>query len=222
MTIRHTFHVTVLHAAVLAATIALGCAVLPAPASAAQAAPTFAATGSDGLAGYANLALDQWVTYSATRRSGSLAQFSDLRDAVAAAAADRLGLDRAAMQAAWRNADSDHQVALLAAFTQLGTRYRRNAASPSIGFDCSGLTSWSWAQAGVQLPHQSRSQMKQVAAVTRATAQAGDLVYYPGHVMIYLGVGDAIIHSPFTGRNVEVALLPGGRSGSVRFGNPVG
>ena len=31
-------------------------------------------------------------------------------------------------------------------------------ASPSEGFDCSGLTMWAWAQAGVGLPHQSRQQ----------------------------------------------------------------
>ncbi len=49
-------------------------------------------------------------------------------------------------------------------------------------------------------------------------AQAGDLVYYPGHVMMYLGVGDAIVHSRNSGSTVEITFVTGGRS--VRFGDP--
>ena len=59
-------------------------------------------------------------------------------------------------------------------------------------------------------------------AVTRETAQAGDLAYYPGHVMMYLGIDNAIIHAPFTGRNVEVDFISKSRVNSVRFGNPMG
>ncbi|MGB8859949.1 MAG: NlpC/P60 family protein [Ilumatobacteraceae bacterium] len=216
MTIRHTVHATV-----LAAAIALGCAALPAAASAAPAAaPTFAVTGADALAANANTTLDLWVKYTQTGSSDSRAQFDAGRDAIAAEAATRLGLDVGAMQAAWRNADSDHQVALLAAFTQLGTRYRRNSSSPGEGFDCSGLTSWAWGQAGVSLFHQSKTQINAAAALTRETAQAGDLVYYPGHVMLYLGIDNAIIHAPFTGRNVEVAFVSKNKAKSVRFGDP--
>jgi len=67
---------------------------------------------------------------------------------------------------------------------------------------------------------QSGSQIKAAAPVDRSTAKAGDLVYYPGHVMIYLGVGDAIIHSVQTGRTVEIDTISGRKSGSVRFGDP--
>jgi cell wall-associated NlpC family hydrolase len=219
MTIRHTVQATV-----LAATIAFGCAALPAAASAAPpataVAPDFARTGADGLAGIANSALDQWVKYTQVGSADALTQFSVIRDGVAAEAATRLGLDIGEMQAAWRNADDTHQVALLAAFTQLGTRYRRNSSSPGEGFDCSGLTSWAWGQAGVTLFHQSKSQINAATAVTRETAQAGDLMYYPGHVMLYLGVGNAIIHAPYTGRSVEVAFVSKNRAKSVRFGDP--
>lgn len=222
MTIRHT-----VHAAVLTATIALGCAAAPAAVSAAPAvsatpaaAPEFARTGGDALAGYANTALDQWVKYTTTGSADALAQFRSIRDAVASEAATRLGMDAAEMQAAWRNADDTHQVALLAAFTQLGTRYRRNASSPGEGFDCSGLTSWAWGQAGVSLFHQSKTQINNAAARTRETAQAGDLMYYPGHVMLYLGVGNAIVHAPYTGRNVQVDFVSKNRAKSVRFGDP--
>ena len=95
------------------------------------------------------------------------------------------------MRVSWSTADSNHQMALLAAFTQLGTKYRRNASTPGVAFDCSGLTSWAWGQAGTQLFRQSRTQIRSSEPVTRETAQAGDLVYYPGHVMMWLGVGSA-------------------------------
>ena len=217
MTIRHTLHATILSVA-----LALGCAALPGTVSAApaaNAAPSVAATGPDALAGYADAALDQWSTYSTTGSTRALAAFDDTRDAVAAEAANRLGLDPAAMQAAWSNADVAHQMAVMAAFSQLGTPYKRYTARPGIGFDCSGLTSWAWAQAGVAIFHQSRTQINNSRAVTRETAQAGDLVYYPGHVMMYLGIDKAIIHSPNSGRSVELSFISERRVNSARFGD---
>ena len=218
MALRHT-----LHATLLAATLAFGCAALPDTVSAAPAAttaPSFAVTGNDALAGYANSALDLWTKYSQTGSRPLLAQFDSIRDAVAAEAANRLGLNVAEMQAAWQEADVEHQTALMAAFTQLGTRYKAYAATPGVGFDCSGLTSWAWAQAGVSIFHQSRTQINNSIPVTRDTAQAGDLVYYPGHIMLYLGIDSAIIHSPNSGRSVEVSFVAKRRVNSVRFGDP--
>lgn len=220
MTIRHKVQATV-----LAASIALGCVALPAAALAApsaSAAPSFATIGADGLAGYANTALDAWVKYSNTGSAAALAEFGSIRDSVAAEAANRLGLDVTSMQSAWRNADATHQVALLSAFTQLGTRYRRNASSPGVAFDCSGLTSWAWAQAGLELAHQSRTQIRNARVVSRETAQAGDLVYYPGHIMMFLGVDNAIVHAPFSGRNIEVGFVSKSRVKSALFGDPTG
>lgn len=217
-----TIHRT-LHATLLAASIAFGCAALPATASAAPAVTSSVApTGADGLAFYATSAMDEWTTYSRTGSTTARAAFDDIRDAVAAAAATRLGLDVAAMQAAWSNADSAHQTALMAAFSELGTPYRRYTSTPGVGFDCSGLTSWAWAQAGVSIFHQSRTQINDARAVTRETAQPGDLVYYPGHIAMYLGIDDAIIHAPHTGRTVEVSFISKRRVNSVRFGDPTG
>ena len=48
---------------------------------------------------------------------------------------------------------------------------------------------------------------------------AGDLLQYPGHVMMYLGVPGTMVHSPYTGRRVEVDNIP---HRSVRYGNPIG
>ena len=178
-----------------------------------SASPATVVTGDDPLAATAVAALDALA-------AGPLSEFGRLRDLVATEAAVRTEADPAAMRTAWRRADRVHQVALLAAFTQLGTPYHKNSSVPGEGFDCSGLTSWSWQQAGVALFHQSKTQITEATPLTAETAQAGDLVYYPGHVMMYLGVGPAMIHAPFPGRSVEVFVLPARRVGRVRYGNP--
>ncbi|HQZ35951.1 MAG TPA: NlpC/P60 family protein [Ilumatobacteraceae bacterium] len=217
MTIRRKLHATILSVALAAGAVTISAASV-------SAAPTVAApvavTGGDALAGYADVALSELTSYVVTGSARAREQFNLILDGVAAAAAARLGLDPAAMQAAWRAADVEHQTALMAAFSQLGTRYRAYKATPGVGFDCSGLTSWAWGQAGVSIFHQSRTQINNARAVTRETAQAGDLVYYPGHVMMYLGVDNAIIHAPSTGRTVEVAFVAKRRAQSVRFGDP--
>jgi cell wall-associated NlpC family hydrolase len=211
-----------LPATFLAATLTLGLAALPDVAGAAPAAPSYVITGADGLAVYADAALDAWLQNGASGNDRAFSDFDLLRDAVAGEAARRLGLAPAEMQAAWRRADAAHQIALLAALTQLGTKYRRNTSLPGVAFDCSGLTSFAWAQAGKQLPRQSTAQIRSVKAVPRESAQPGDLVQYPGHISMYLGVGTAIIHAPFTGRNIELGFISKSRVNSVRFGNPAG
>ena len=47
-----------------------------------------------------------------------------------------------------------------AAQSQMGVPYVAYQATPGVGFDCSGLTSYAWGQAGLYLPHQSRAQAK--------------------------------------------------------------
>ena len=64
---------------------------------------------------------------------------------------------------------------------------------PGVAFDCSGLTTYAWGQAGVCLPHQSRaSSTPSMPHVARTEAQPGDLIFYYSpisHVGIYLGGG---------------------------------
>ncbi len=208
----------------LATALSLGVLALPAAAAPAttSVAPTYTFTGKDPLATFADAAMNAWLEYSVNGSSKGLTDFNKLRDALALEAARRVGADGARMQAAWRNADQRHQVVLMAAMTQLGTPYKRNTSKPGVGFDCSGLTTWAYAQVGATLPRQSRSQINLVKRVTQATAQAGDLVYYPGHVMLYLGVDNFILHAPFTGRTVEFSHIKANRAGSALYGNPLG
>ena len=144
--------------------------------------------------------------------------YATTRDAAAAAIALRLAVDPAEMVSAWSSADLAHQRALLTGLTQLGVPYRRNTSKPGVGFDCSGLTTYAWAGAGVTLVRQSSAQMRAAAPRTIETAQAGDLMQYPGHVMMWLGVGRAALESPNPGRTVQVVLYRNGRR--VRIGDP--
>ena len=154
------------------------------------------------------------------QRSGPYLEFRVDRDATAALAAVQLGYDVPPWCRPGAATSIDHQRAVLAAMSQVGVPYRTNTSKEGVGFDCSGLTTYAWGRAGVTLVRQSGSQIKAAAPVDRSTAKAGDLVYYPGHVMMYLGVGDAIIHSVQTGRTVEIDTISGRKTGSVRFGDP--
>jgi cell wall-associated NlpC family hydrolase len=100
--------------------------------------------------------------------------------------------------------------------SQQGTPYIYAAATPGVGFDCSGLTSWAWAQAGVSLPHQSAQQYASTAHVPASAAQPGDLIFYYSpisHVGLYLG-GGMMVHAPNSGSVVKTT--------SVNWGNVVG
>ena len=98
-------------------------------------------------------------------------------------------------------------VAIQAALSQLGVPYRYATASPGVSFDCSGLTYYAWAQAGVSLPRTSRMQADSVPRVPIAAAQPGDLLFYYSpisHVGIYLGNGQ-LVHAPNSSTHVKVS-----------------
>lgn len=224
-------------AILLASTIASTATVTPASAAAAPRAsfgPTIGlapatasplegvALGADPLAQLAADALHQWHVFATTGLGDYLARFIAIRDAIAVEAAARLEMDPLRLQAAWAAADHRHQIVLMAAMTQLGTPYRKRTNEPGRGFDCSGFTSFAWAATDVVLPTQSRRQIRMVTPLRREEAQAGDLVYYPGHVSLYLGVDTAILHSPTYGGVVEFSHVRQSRQRSAQFGGPIG
>jgi cell wall-associated NlpC family hydrolase len=149
-------------------------------------------------------------------------QFAVRLGNVASATSQRLEIDSARLFTAWAGADRPHQIALLSALTQVGVPYRRNASKVGVAFDCSGLTLWAWSQSGIELAHNSTRQLRNAALRTQDTAQAGDLVYYPGHVMLWLGVDEFIVHAPQRGVPVEVGQVSDRRVKRAKFADPVG
>ena len=84
-----------------------------------------------------------------------------------------------------------------------------------IGFDCSGLALYAWAQAGVYLPHYSGYQYSGQPKVSRSNLQPGDLVFFAyntsdpstiHHVAIWLG-NDQIIEAPNSGSYVKISNM---------------
>jgi cell wall-associated NlpC family hydrolase len=90
----------------------------------------------------------------------------------------------------------------------LGIPYQWGGASPSTGFDCSGLTTYVFAQVGISLPHHAASQYQLGTPVSRDQLQPGDLVFFRGlgHMGMYIGAGN-FIHAPSTGDVVKISSL---------------
>lgn len=99
----------------------------------------------------------------------------------------------------------------------LGIPYLYGGTSPSTGFDCSGFTSYVFAQAGISLPRTAAQQ--QAAATPVSNPQPGDLVFFGSpawHVGIYTGNG-MMVHSGKPGETTEESALFSGVSGYGRF-----
>jgi cell wall-associated NlpC family hydrolase len=94
------------------------------------------------------------------------------------------------------------------ALQYLGIPYVWGGSSPSTGFDCSGFTSYVYAQVGVSLPHHAASQYSYGTPVSWSQLAPGDLVFFSGlgHVGIYIG-NDQFVHAPHTGDVVRISSL---------------
>lgn len=112
------------------------------------------------------------------------------------------------------------KAAVAAAYSVLGRPYVWGAAGPG-SFDCSGLTMWSWAHAGVSLPHSSRAQYGSGARVSKSALQPGDLLFFYSpisHVGMYVG-GGRMIAAPNSGSVVRLSTPQWGSFvGAVRPG----
>jgi cell wall-associated NlpC family hydrolase len=204
--------------AALVGGVAAGCLV----AGTAGAGPRPSRIGGDHhsptVVALANVALLAHDAFSTTGSPAAFVTYLAGRNATADAVAVEMGLDPAVVRNAWSRADLQHQEALLAALTQLGVAYRSNTSEPGVAFDCSGLTAFAWGRAGLPLTRQSSAQINAAAQRDHVAAVAGDLAQYPGHVMMYLGIGDAIVHASNPSTDVELSFT----SRSVRFGDPTG
>ena len=102
--------------------------------------------------------------------------------------------DYASEKASESAASSTGQQVVDAVYSKIGSPYGWGAAGPST-FDCSGLTSWAYGQAGKEIPRTSQAQASQGTPVAISDLQPGDIVAYYGgasHVGIYVGNGKIV------------------------------
>jgi murein DD-endopeptidase len=91
---------------------------------------------------------------------------------------------------------------------QVGKAYRYGGASPSTGFDCSGLVQWSYAQAGRKLPRSTDDQRVLAERIRLSELRKGDLIFFDqegkknSHMGIYVGNGE-FVHAPSSGKRVR-------------------
>ena len=117
--------------------------------------------------------------------------------------------------------DPAAEKAVEVALAQLGKPYQWGGSGPN-SFDCSGLTSYAWAAAGVDLPRTSGAQYSGTTRISRDELREGDLVFYHdpiSHVAMYIGDGK-VVEAPNSGNNVRIREDGLTRNGVVGFGRP--
>jgi cell wall-associated NlpC family hydrolase len=98
------------------------------------------------------------------------------------------------------------------ALQQLGVPYVWGASNPGSGFDCSGLTSWAYGMAGLEIPRHSSDQAMG-ASVPPDQLMPGDLVVWQGHVAMVIGAGmmveagDPVQINPIRTSNIGMPFL---------------
>lgn len=98
--------------------------------------------------------------------------------------------------------------AVSTALAMVGKPYRRGGNSPA-GFDCSGLVQYSYVDAGLTLPRDTRGLRRTGTRVHTGDLQPGDLLFFDqdgksrSHVGLYIG-DDRFVHAPSTGGKVRI------------------
>lgn len=164
-------------------------------------------------AGRAVAALDRW---NDSQHPADYVRFVQRRDRAAAMTEADIELARGSLSEVWADSSVARQHAVLSALSQLGVPYEYLGVEPGVGFDCSGLTMWAFGEAGHQVARVSGDQFSDADEIDRDEAEPGDLMYYPGHISMYIG-DELMVHARNSGSHVEVTFLPDGKS--LRFGD---
>jgi len=102
--------------------------------------------------------------------------------------------------------DPRAETAVRAALSRLGSPYVWGATGPD-RFDCSGLVTWAYAQAGVRLHRTTYDQIHDGLAIPPSRVRAGDLVFpHAGHVQLAIG-GNLVVEAPYPGATVQISRM---------------
>lgn len=128
-------------------------------------------------------------------RQAALEASRKAQEAAAQAAAEEAArIQEAAAALGYTDGNLGQQVADFA-LQFVGNPYVYGGTSLTNGADCSGFTLAVYSNFGVSLPHSAAAQNKKGTNVgSVANAVPGDLIYYSGHIGIYIG-NEQIIHA---------------------------
>ena len=128
-------------------------------------------------------------------RQAALEASRKAKEAAAAAAAEEAArIQEAAAALGHTDGNLGQQVADFA-LQFVGNPYVYGGTSLTNGADCSGFTLAVYSNFGVSLPHSAAAQNKKGTNVgSVANAVPGDLIYYSGHIGIYIG-NEQIVHA---------------------------
>jgi len=91
------------------------------------------------------------------------------------------------------------------AMSYLGTQYRWGGRSP-LGIDCSGLCSVSYLLNGIIIYRDAILKDEYMRSIELDEIKAGDLLFFPGHVAMYIGE-DKFVHSSASINGVKINSL---------------
>jgi cell wall-associated NlpC family hydrolase len=106
-----------------------------------------------------------------------------------------------------------------------GWPYQWGGETPNTSFDCSGLTKWAFAAAGIRLPRTAQEQYQYTKRISEQELRPGDLVFFTGtsdhafisHVGIYVGDGK-MYNSNSSGVQYSDLTAPAWRSKIYGYG----
>lgn len=90
----------------------------------------------------------------------------------------------------------------------VGNPYVYGGTSPEYGADCSGFIQTIYKRFGISLPRTASAQSYCGKGVSLAQAQPGDLVFYSGHVGMYIGSG-RIVHASNSMSGIKYSSVHG-------------
>ena len=86
----------------------------------------------------------------------------------------------------------------------VGCPYVAGGTSLTNGCDCSGFTQGVYSHFGIKIPRSSYAQSAEGREVSYDEAQAGDIIYYGGHVGIYIG-NNQIVHASTAATGIKIS-----------------